>query len=143
MYGRGVIALSHAPTEREVDGTNPVLVDMKPVLFMRQGLTGSDEGEYQAAEAGRSVEGSEGGRVARVIGMNPGLLKPKGWARTPDSSTESMDQALLKADNFQIAPTSNQEEIRFRVLAHPMNETCKRVEASAEQGDLQWVFSLK
>lgn len=46
MYGRGVIAFSHAPTEREVDGANPVLVEIKPVLFMRHGLTSTDESEY-------------------------------------------------------------------------------------------------
>jgi hypothetical protein len=46
VYGRGVIALSHAPAERDVDGANPVLVEIKPVLLMRHGLTSTDEGEY-------------------------------------------------------------------------------------------------
>ena len=138
-----MVPFPHAPTERKVDSTNPILVNVEPVLPIHRGLTGPNEGEYKAAKAGCSVEGSKRWGASRIVRVNSGLLKLEGWARTADSSTEGMDQALLKADNFQIAPTSNQEEIRFRVLAHSMNETCKRVEASAEQGDLQWVFSLE
>jgi hypothetical protein len=75
--------------------------------------------------------------------MNPGLLKPEGWARTTDLSTQGANQVSLQPDGFSVTSASNQKEVRPVALAHPMNETCKRVEASAEQGDLQWAFSLE